>query len=86
MGVLENELYFLVLLVEFIMRFQTMKNVLYSIKNPFTELMLTVTLWFILLYWFTLLAYVFLQDVMPYPRRDCVSLIICFGNYSLFLY
>ena len=52
LGIYKSNFFFSFLLLEIIVRFKTLQNVLVSIKKPYKELFLTFILWIILIYIF----------------------------------
>lgn len=79
LGLLYSQFYFAFLMTELMLRIKTLKNVLMSIKKPIKELILTFLLWFIIIYFFTIIAYAFLIDEF-YSRDDCNSILKCFST------
>lgn len=83
LGKVSNDFYFSFLLLEIVMRFQTLKNVLMSISNPIRELLLTLTLWCIIIYYYTILSYTFFYNrIQQFPGENCLdecnNLLKCF--------
>lgn len=75
LGLLKDTIFFAVLLIEFIARFKTMKTIMNSVWDKIKEILLTLALWIILIYWATLIAYVYLYEYFPNKDIDCLSLI-----------
>ena len=73
-----SNFFFSYLLLEIVTRFKTLQNVLVAIKNPYKELILIFILWIILIYYFSIIAYVwFRDDEFPVKEKDCNSLLKC---------
>ena len=78
LGNYKNNFFFSFLLLEIITRFKTLQNVLVAIKNPYKELILIFILWIILIYYFSIIAYLKLRENdFPVPEKDCNSLLKC---------
>ena len=78
LGIYKNKFFFSFLLLEIINRYKTLKNVLVAIKNPYKELILTFILWIILIYYFSIVGYLWLRENhFPHPDKDCNSLLKC---------
>jgi hypothetical protein len=73
-----SNFFFSYLLLEIVTRFKTLQNVLVAIKNPYKELILIFILWIILIYYFSIIAYVwFGENEFPVKEKDCNSLLKC---------
>jgi len=70
------DFFFAFLLLEVIIRIKTLRNVLMAIRNPFKELVLTMLLWIILVYFASIFLYSFFQSYLRFPNA-CQSLAIC---------
>lgn len=75
LGIDGSDFFFAFLLFEIVMRVKTLNNVLNAIRNPIKELMLTLILWIILVYYFSLVAYFFFYD--SFKENDCNNLLKC---------
>ena len=78
LGIYKSNFFFSYLLLEIISRVKTLQNVLFAIKNPYKELILIFILWVILIYYFSIIGYVWFRDSeFPRPDKDCNSLLKC---------
>ena len=78
LGIYKSNFFFSFLLLEIITRFKTLQNVLEAIKNPYKELILIFILWIILIYYFSIIGYLWLRENhFPRPDKDCNSLLKC---------
>ena len=78
LGIYKSNFFFSYLLLEIVTRFKTLQNVLLAIKKPYKELILIFILWIILIYYFSIIGYVwFRTDQFPKPDKDCNSLLKC---------
>ena len=78
LGIYKSYFFFSFLLLEIITRFKTLQNVLVAIKNPYKELILIFFLWIILIYYFSIIGYLWLREKdFPRPDKDCNSLLKC---------
>ena len=78
LGNYKSNFFFSYLLLEIVTRFKTLQNVLVAIKNPYKELILIFILWIILIYYFSIIGYVWFRDSeFPRPDKDCNSLLKC---------
>ena len=78
LGIYKSNFFFSYLLLEIVTRFKTLQNVLVAIKNPYKELILIFILWIILIYYFSIIGYVWFRDSeFPRPDKDCNSLLKC---------
>ena len=78
LGIYKSNFFFSFLLLEIIIRFKTLQNVLVAIKNPYKELILIFILWIILIYYFSIIGYLWLRENhFPRPDKDCNSLLKC---------
>ena len=78
LGIYKSNFFFSFLLLEIITRFKTLQNVLVAIKNPYKELILIFILWIILIYYFSIIGYLWLRENhFPRPDKDCNSLLKC---------
>jgi len=78
LGIYKSNFFFSYLLLEIVTRFKTLQNVLVAIKNPYKELILIFILWIILIYYFSIIGYVWFRDTeFPRPDKDCNSLLKC---------
>ena len=78
LGIYKSNFFFSFLLLEIITRFKTLQNVLVAIKNPYKELILIFILWIILIYYFSIIGYLWLRENhFPHPDKDCNSLLKC---------
>ena len=78
LGIYKSNFFFSFLLLEIIVRFKTLQNVLVSIKKPYKELFLTFILWIILIYYFSIIGYLWLRENnFPRPDKDCNNLLQC---------
>ena len=78
LGIYKSNFFFSFLLLEIITRFKTLQNVLVAIKNPYKELLLIFILWIILIYYFSIMGYLWLRENhFPHPDKDCNSLLKC---------
>jgi len=90
LGKVSSDFYFAFLLVELILRFKTLKNVLMSVRNPIKELFLMLILWIISMYFFTLIIYAyFLKNIKPTSvhigcSNYCDYLFQCLANMFYF--
>ena len=73
-----SNFFFSYLLLEIVYRFKTLQNVLVAIKKPYKELILIFILWIILIYYFSIIGYVWFRDTeFPRTDKDCNSLLKC---------
>ena len=78
LGIYKSNFFFSYLLLEIVTRFKTLQNVLVAIKNPYKELILIFILWIILIYYFSIIGYVWFRETeFPRPDKDCNSLLKC---------
>ena len=78
LGIYKSNFFFSYLLLEIVTRFKTLQNVLLAIKKPYKELILIFILWIILIYYFSIIGYVwFRESEFPRPDKDCNSLLKC---------
>jgi hypothetical protein len=78
LGIYKSNFFFSYLLLEIVSRVKTLQNVLFAIKNPYKELILIFILWVILIYYFSIIGYVWFRDSeFPRPDKDCNSLLKC---------
>ena len=78
LGIYKSNFFFSFLLLEIVTRFKTLQNVLVAIKNPYKELILIFILWIILIYYFSIIGYLWLRENhFPVPEKDCNSLLKC---------
>ena len=78
LGIYKSNFFFSYLLLEIVTRFKTLQNVLLAIKNPYKELLLIFILWIILIYYFSIIGYIWYRDSeFPVPDKDCNSLLKC---------
>ena len=78
LGIYKSNFFFSYLLLEIVTRFKTLQNVLLAIKKPYKELLLIFILWIILIYYFSIIGYVwFRNSEFPRPDKDCNSLLKC---------
>lgn len=92
MGMISSDFFFCFLLLEVVMRYKTLKNVLMSIRNPIKELFLTLIFWLLLTYYLAIICYTFfVQNLKKYS--DCSDISKCLfilfyqnNKVNLFLY
>ena len=77
LGIYKSNFFFSYLLLEIVTRFKTLQNVLVAIKNPYKELILIFILWIILIYYFSIIGYVWFRSDFPKIEKDCNSLFKC---------
>ena len=78
LGIYKSNFFFSYLLLEIVTRFKTLQNVLLAIKKPYKELLLIFILWIILIYYFSIIGYVWFRNTeFPRPDKDCNSLLKC---------
>ena len=78
LGNYKSNFFFSYLLLEIVTRFKTLQNVLLAIQKPYKELLLIFILWIILIYYFSIIGYVwFRANEFPRPDKDCNSLLKC---------
>ena len=78
LGNYKSNFFFSYLLLEIVTRFKTLQNVLLAIQKPYKELILIFILWIILIYYFSIIGYVWFRTTeFPRPDKDCNSLLKC---------
>ena len=78
LGIYKSNFFFSYLLLEIVTRFKTMQNVLVAIKKVYKELILIFILWIILIYYFSIIGYVWFRDTeFPRTDKDCNSSLKC---------